>query len=193
MIIVFLILVLISTLWPRYEERFFEFGLLGKEKRAEGYFPTDDFTIKIGSQINWFIYIHNHMGSFQNVIVRVKLLNSTMQVPDDNENHPSPIVHFAEIPLYLSVDDTHYLPFTWSILEANVQNETIILESLEVNNQTVIVHVPTSSNSFFRMVFELWIYDQASQQYIFGWETGKDFSSSSLRMAFRATLSNDEL
>ena len=182
---------LISIFWPRYEERFFEFGLLGKDKLAEGYYPNDNSSLKLGSQINWHIYIHNHIGSFQNVIVKVKLVNSMMDLPNDRDNEPSPFDPIAEFPLSLSVNDTLFVPFSWSIVEAISQKNSTILKQLMVNDQIVEVNVPASSNSFFRMVFELWVYDQSSQTYTFGWESGQELSSSSIHIAFRVTLPAD--
>jgi len=35
------------------------------------------------------------------------------------------------------------------------------------------------------MVFELWVYDNSSQNYRFGWLSGEKLSSSSLYMLFK--------
>jgi len=53
-----------------------------------------------------------------------------------------------------------------------------------VNNQTVHVDVGASSDLRFRLVFELWVYDQSSGEYLFGWDSGKGFYSVSLYMWF---------
>jgi hypothetical protein len=177
--------VLISSFWPRYEMRFFELGLLGKDKVATDYFPNNGPSLSMGSEVDWFIYVHNHMGSPQEVIVKVKLLNSTMELPDDRENRFSFSDSFVEFPLSLSVDETLFVPFSWSISEIGFQNGSINLERLIVNNHIVEVDVLDSSNLFFYMVFELWVYDQGSQQYKFEWESERGYSSASLYMAFK--------
>ena len=181
----------ISAFWPRYEERFFELSLLGKDKKAEGYFLNDNSTLEVGSQVLWYIYIHNHMGSLQNVSVRIKLLNSTMEVPNDREHKPSPFASFVEYPASLSVDDTLFVPFSWGILDVVSQNSSIILKRLMVNGQTVEVNVSAFSDYLFRMFFELWVYDQSSHEYKFGWESEKEFYSASSYMGFRVTLPAD--
>ena len=186
-----LVIAVISAFWPRYEERFFELGLLGKDKKAEAYYPNDNSTLKVGSRVFWYIYIHNHMGSVQNVSIRVKLLNSTMEVPNDREHKPSPFAFFVEFPLSLSVDETLFVPFAWSILETISQNESIIVKRLTVNNQTVEVNVQAFSDYRFRMVFELWVYDQSSHEYKFGWQSEKEFYSASLYIWFRVILPAD--
>jgi hypothetical protein len=181
----------LSAFWPRYEERFIELGLLGKDKKAEGYYPNDNSTLKVGSPILWHIYVHNHVGSIQNVSVRVKLLNSTMEMPNDQEHKPSPYAFFIEFPLSLPVDETLIVPFSWSILDTASQNDSIIIKSLIVNNQTVQVNVPASTDNSFRMVFELWVYDRSTHEYKFGWSSGKEFYSASTYIWFRITLPSD--
>ena len=145
----------VSLYWPKYEEYFFELGLLGKEGKAEGYFPDDDSTINIGTPMSWNIYVHNHMGSKQWVSIRVRILNSTMQAPDDREHEPSPEPFVLEIPLSLSVDETVLVPYSWSILDAEYLNGTVIY-SIIVNNE--IYDMGLSDNSTrFRFVFEFWV------------------------------------
>lgn len=185
-LVLFLILAVyvISSFWPRYEERFFELGLLGRNKKAEDYYPGNSSTLEVGSNVTWYIDIRNHMGSSQNVSVRVKLLNSTMQTPDDREHEPSPHQYFIELPLSLSVDETLLVPFSWSILEADSRNDSITIKRLMVINQTVEVDLSALSDDRFRMIFELWVYDQSSGEYIFGWDSGKEFYSVSLYIWF---------
>jgi hypothetical protein len=175
----------ISAFWPKYEERFFELGLLGKDKKAEGYYPNDNSTLEVGSQIFWHIYVHNHIGSAQRVSVRVKLLNSTMEAPDDRKNKPSPYPFLIEFPLSLSIDETILVPFSWSILDVVSQNDSIIVKRLIINNETIEVSVPAFSDNSFRMVFELWVYDSTSDEYKFGWGSENEFHSASIFMWFR--------
>ena len=179
----------IITLWPKYEQQFIELGLLGRNGTAAGYYPNDNPEVKPGSLINWSIYAHNHMASSQYITVRVKLLNSTMQAPNDNENEPSPFASFAEFPVFLPVNGIQLIPFSWNVLDTSSQNGSIVIESLVVNGKTVNVNPPVASNSSFCIVFELWVYDHSSQQYRFGWETGKGFSSASVNMWFSMSLS----
>ena len=135
---------LISALWPRSEERFIELGLLGKDQKAEGYFVNDNPTLEVGSQVNWYIYLHNHMGSEQYASVRIKLLNSTMEVPNDQEHKPSPYASITEFPVHFAVNDTELIPFSWDVSDAVYQNDSIVIEHLVVNGQTVDVNVSAS-------------------------------------------------
>jgi len=181
----------ISTIWPRSEESFFELSILGKDKTADEYYPNRNSTLEVGSQVSWYLHTLNHMGSVQNVSLRVKLLNSTMEPPNDQRHEPSPFAFFVELPLSLDVDDAQLIPFSWSILDAVSQNGSVVIKSLIVNNQTVEVDVSADSNSLFRMVFEIWVYDQSTQEYTFEWESGKNFSSTSLYIWFNVSLPMD--
>jgi len=179
----------VSLYWPRYEEYFFEFGLLGGEGKAEGYFPDDNSTISLGTPMSWQIYVHNHMGSEQEISIRAKILNSTMRAPDDREHLPSPEPSFVEVPVYLSVDETVLVPFSWSVLDTEYQNGTVI-RSLIVNGESVEVDAEAVSDDRFRIVFELWVYDQASEEYIFGWHSRDEFYSASIYMWFNLRISS---
>jgi len=190
-LLLILVIAVISAFWPRYEERFFELSLLGKDKKAKGYFANDNSSLNVGSPILWYVYVHNHMGSVQNVSVRVKLLNSTMEIPNDREHEPSPFPFFVEFPSTLSVDETLFVSFWWSVLDAVSQNGSIIIKGLMVNDQTVEVKVQALHDAFFRLVFELWVYDQSSHEYKFQWESDKEFYSASTYIGFRVVLPAD--
>jgi Protein of unknown function (DUF1616) len=175
---------LIWAFWPKYEEQFIEFGLLGKNKRAEDYFANANSTVTLETQSDWYIYVHNHMENSQNIIVRVKLLNSTMAVPNDQEHNPSPYSSLYELPMSLSENETLIAPFYWTVTGALLRDDSVVIERLTVNEQIVNVGVSTPSDSFFRIVFELWVQDSVSKEYKFGWQSGEDFSSASVYMGF---------
>jgi hypothetical protein len=180
-LVLILVVAVISDFWPRYEERFFELGLLGREGKAEGYYPNDNSTLQIGVPILWQIYVHNHMGNVENVTIRVKIINATMTPPDDRRHEPSPAPLLTELPLSLSVDETRLINFSWSIIEADHQNGSTIIHRLMINNEH---HDVIVFGDRFRIVFELWVYDRSTQQYRFMWESGEESYSASLYIWF---------
>jgi hypothetical protein len=182
-LLLILFVALISTFWPKNETQFFELGLLDKSKTATAYFAIDNSTLEIGSQVKWYVFVHNNMGSAEQVTVRVKLLNSTMSQPIDSKNTPSPFSFFMELPSSLSINETILLPFSWSISDAVSQDGTTIVRQLTANNHTYDINV--SSKDYFSLIFELWVYDPISQDYIFGWHSRNDFSSASVNMGFK--------
>ena len=179
---------IISIFWPRYEDRFFEIGLFGEEKTADNYFINSNSLIEINSQLNWYTYIHNHMGKPQEVVIKVKLLNSTMDLPNDQNHIASSMPPIISIPFSLEIDETLIHPFFWSISKTILQNDSFSIKSLTINNQLIQVDVLGSSKSNFCLVFELWVYDQNSSEYTFGWNTGEKLSSASVYMFFKISL-----
>lgn len=189
--ILILVVAVISFFWPKYEERFFELSLLGKNKKADNYFLRDNSSITLGSQIDWYIYIHNHMGNLQDVIVKVKLLNSSMDMPIDRDHEPSSQSSIIEPSFSLSIDETLFVPFSWNISEIISHTDSITIKSIMVNDKIIQVNVSDSPNYEFYLVFELWVYNKDSNEYKFGWEYADEFFSSSLHMSFRLKLSLD--
>ena len=108
---------------------------------ASGYFPNEDNILSADSEIKWFIYLHNHLETTQKVIVRVKLVNSTMDIPDDQKHLPSSQIFLIELPSSLSIDETTLLPFSWSVLEATSQEDSINLRRIMINDQAIEVNV----------------------------------------------------
>ena len=151
---------------------------------AEDYYPDGNSTLRVGSPVLWYVYLHNHMGSPEEVLVRVKLLNSTMELPDDREHLPSPSPFFVELPVSLEIDETVMVPFSWEILEAESLNESASISRLVVNDEVFDVDVSAFGDGRFRLVFELWVYDESEEQYVFWWDSGKEVYSASLYMWF---------
>jgi hypothetical protein len=188
LILLLIVLVaVISSVWPTQEERFIELGLLGKDKTAEAYFDNESSSINVGTLSSWFIYVHNHFGYAQTVSVRVKLLNSTIELPDNQEHQPSNSNSFVAFPLPLSVNESVLIPFSWSIMNAEIQNGSAVINQLLISNKTVNVNL-SSINSSFIIVFELWVQNKVSGEYSFGWESGKGLSSASVYMWFKVSL-----
>lgn len=181
-LVLIVIVSLVSTFWPK-SEKFFELGVLGHNKTAEDYFANNNFTITHGSSTNWFVYVHNNMGSAEQIAIKVKLLNSTMVQPNDSINTPSPYVSFEDLSASLSSNETVLLPFSWSLGTVSSQNGVSTIDSLIINNQTVNTNISTSD--YFSMVFELWVYNQNSHSFLFGWSSGNTFSSASVNIDFR--------
>ena len=179
-----IIVAVIASVWPTQEEWFFELGLLGKDKTADAYFTDDHSVVDVERVNSWFIYVHNHIGAVAVVDMRIKLLNSTMDLPNDREHQPSLAASFVEFPLSLSVNETVFVPFSWSITVAETQNGSTVIKRLLVNEQPVDVEV-LDVNSSFLVVFELWVQDSNSGKYMFGWESRGALYSASIYMGFK--------
>jgi hypothetical protein len=187
-ILLIIIVAVISSVWPKQEKFFMELGILGENMTADAYFSNDDSIVEVGTESKWYIYVHNHMATSQNVSIRVKLLNSTMQLPDDREHNPSSAKILTELSQSLSVDETVFIPFFWSIIEVENQNDSIVIKSLEINAESIEAEIIETINSYYIMVFELWIYDPEKADYVFNWKTSEQSYSSSIYMNFLINL-----
>jgi len=183
----------VSAFWPKYEERFFELGLLGEGKKAEDYYPSNDPNIGNDTSVRWYIYVHNHMGSAQNVLIRAKLLNSTLQGPDTSERRPSERGAFFEFPLALTTDETLLLPFFWRISEVIPRGDSIVITRLVVNNASLDLNkmnlnISAVSGYSFRMVFELWVYNEVSGDFEFSWKSKQESYCAWSQMWFKVKV-----
>lgn len=188
-IVITIVLILIISLfvffWPRSETNFFEIGLLGKDKLAKDYFPNNNSTITLEEQINWHVYIHNHMSDHQNILLKLKLVNFTLNLPGDSQFNYSEQYTFFEIPFSLLSEETQIIPVYWSLIEIDRDVGFVIIKRINVNDELIGLENIISNNSFFRMIFELWVYNEETQKYEFGWESGNKVSYASVDMAFR--------
>jgi hypothetical protein len=174
--------------FPRSEERFFALAVLGEEGMAEKYYPGDDPNIGVGETVNWTLYIYNHMGEAQYVAVRVKLLNSTIPPPNSTACVPSPAPMVYEIRDVLLHNETRLHPFSWSIEEAGRSGDFVGVSLLSVNGDLVKADAFSEDGFNFRFVFELWVFDEKSDDFRFGWRCSDESLCTWNQIWFNATL-----
>jgi len=190
-----LVLILVSTVpvisvvMPRNAEPFFALGVLGENMMAEQYYPDDDPNIRNGSLVRWHVGVYNHMGSIQYVAVRVKLLNSTLPSPNSSSCVPSIVPAFFEFRRVLVKNETWWFPFYWSISETDHQGDVITITEFIVNNVTLKPDARAVSGFNFRIVLELWVYNEATGNFEFTWESTQKSSCVWNQIWFNATLS----
>jgi hypothetical protein len=164
--------------------------VLGSKGLAENYYPRDNPNLKIGEDVNWTLGIHNYMGSLQYVIVRVKLLNSTIAGPDELTGKPSSLTPLIEFTRVLVDNETWSMPFRWRILNATERSGNILLNELSINEKPINGELATASSGFnYRFVFELWFYDPVTNNLIFSWRTNDSQRSIWTQIWFNATKS----
>lgn len=184
-------LFIIESYWPQYENRFFEIGLLGPEGYATDYFPNEDAIINIGTPLNWKIYVNNHMGEAQKIKIKVKFLNSSFDDPYEYTTFLDESI--IEYDLDLEKDEYLVIPFELSILNARFEenyytitrtvNQTdgegqyeieeqldaVVVKDILINNQLTEINKISTTGGDYRIVFELWVYDENLGNYGYGW------------------------
>jgi len=169
--LIFVSIYILSSLWPKYEERFIAMGILGKNMKAEDYYSGNDSRIKVGDKIQWYIYLYNHWDKTQNISILIKVLNSTMPAPDDLRDEPSPIPPIWEIRLILDENETKIVPFFWYIKDVEIQENMTIIKELVINDNPVSLNIYGENTTRFRLIFELWILNEETGKYEYGWDS----------------------
>ena len=161
-----------AVLNPPPSERFYAMYILGSNGLVEHYYPNDDPDLAIGKPVNWTIGVYNHMGSLQYVVVRVKLLNSTLPSPSEITGTPSvrtPLFEFARV---LVDNETWSIPFVWRILNVSPSSGGLLVTGISINQVTLTGDLARAVSGFnYRFVFELWFYDGATNDLVFSWHT----------------------
>jgi len=177
----------IGMFLPREEEPFFALALLGVGGMADQYYPDGDPNIGVGVPVRWHLYLYNHMGGAQYVAVRVKLLNSTLPGPDSALYRPSPVPAFFELRRVLVNNETWISLFFWRVSGADYR-DMVAITQLVVNNVTLSLDARALRGYNFRLVFELWVYDDASGGFGFGWRSGQEYRCAWNQIWFNVTL-----
>jgi hypothetical protein len=179
---------IISRVMPVNTESFFVMRVLGENMMLEQYYPNDNPNIQVGSLVRWHVGVYNYMGSVQYVAVRVKLLNSTLSSPDSDGCVPSGVPAFFEFRHVLVNNETWIFPFYWNISETDYQGNVIIINEIVVNDVALRLDASAVSGSNFRMVFELWVYNDAMHDFEFAWKSGQEDRCVWNQIWFNATL-----
>jgi len=166
-----IIIAIFTTLYPRNREQFMSMAVLGEHAQAINYFPNNSSNITIQTQVQWYLHLYNHMTETKNIIVRVKLLNSTDAPPSDQWKTPSSIAAFMQIPLTLLPNETRLIPFTFRIEEIVLGQESLKITRINVGYHSYAVNVKQQEGTQLRFIFELWSYDSLNNL-IFSWKVG---------------------
>jgi len=180
----------IAYLWvtPRPREQFFQFYVLGEKRKISDYYPEGKGDIAPNTPVRWYLGITNFMGSVQYVSVRVKLGNLHTVPPNETTGTPANVPVIYEFRRFLSNNETWEFPFFWEISDYREENGEIYI-ALRVNNESLgFAEIGAENGKSFRLIFELWTYDQDSKDFIFGWYSGEERRICWLQMWFNATI-----
>lgn len=163
---------------------------LGKDMKAEGYYPNDDPNLEIGEDFEWHLMLFNRMGRAQLVSARIKLLNSTQSPPDSQTHNPSAGELLLEINRLLLNNETWTTPLVWDIAKAIPEGEGIRIRAISFNGETREVDVASRGGNNFRIVIELWSFDLDSGEFEYPWKSGDELRSAWNQIWFNVTLTS---
>ena len=170
--VVFIVVVLVAStvmyvgFTPR--ERFFQIYVLGEDGKAERYYPNDDPNVKVGTPVRWFIGVQNSMGRAEYVSIRVKLGNETTLAPSSENCTAANLPTLVEYHKALTDGETWLFTFNWAISEISQEGETTYI-TLDVNGDPIASKIDVREGLSNRLIFELWSYNEASNDFEFGW------------------------
>jgi hypothetical protein len=76
-------------------------------------------------------------------------------------------------------DETVITPFSWQIIEAEVQDDKVVVTQIMISGNQTVNLLTQSQENHFCMVFELWIFNSITAKYEYGWNfRGEDRAAS---------------
>lgn len=167
---------------------FLALGVLGSNGMIGDYFPGNISTVEPEEVISWNLYLYNHMGNTKYIAVRAKLLNSTVVAPNSTLHAPSSAPTFFEVRRVLLDNETWLYPFTWYVLKATQVENSIVVKSIAVNDEAFQINATAVSGRDFRIVFELWVYDESLRDFTFSWSSSSEAQSTWNQVWFNVNL-----
>ena len=146
-------------------ELFTELWLLGPEHMAENM----PYNITRGESYNVFLGVSNHLGHCAYYSVQVKFRNITQSGPDSFNRTSSSLAPLYSVNVFVADKETWELPVTFSFdYSYDSNSSTVNFTSLTFNGEALDLKGysttwDSSKSVFFgNLVFELWIYNEAT-------------------------------
>ena len=154
--------------FPRSGERFSELWLLGPNHMAEDY----PFNVQAGEENSLFMGVNNHLGRSAYYLVSAKFRNQTQPLPNASSSEPSSLPSVYEFQFFVADGDVWEAPVTFEIPNASVQGNTMVVESVSVNDKASQVGCSSIWDSeysgfYFQLFFELWLYSSTGSSFQF--------------------------
>jgi uncharacterized membrane protein len=181
-------LIVYAATMPSASAQFFRVYVLGRNHLVANYYPDNDSDIRVGEPVEWYLGVTNNMGTVQLVSILVKISNSTIKPPDDQQELESPAPAVTDFDRFLEDNETWEFPFVWNISNATSIDGSTRVVTLQINNETYQISDWSASNGYnFRLIFELWTWQTESNTYEFGWNTNGEHQIAWLQVWFNMT------
>jgi len=128
------------------------------------------------------------MQESQYVLIKVKVLNSTMTFPDAVACTPSPENAVINFSVFLANGQSSIIPFFWHAANYSLHQESLLLERLVVNGTPVTLRTRGVNGLSFYLVFELWYFYSDWMEFRFEWGPDPEFRCAWNQMLFNVTV-----
>jgi len=150
--------------------------LLDKNMNSAQYFVADS-TVSTGEDVSWYLSTQNSMNTAEYIDLRIKLINSTQNSPDDKINAPSPEHEIYHLEQVVSPNTNWIAPLNWSIAEIETAGNYTVIKAVKINDNVINnLDVRSEYGNNFRFVIELWKYDPRNSEFTFLWTSDTEKS-----------------
>jgi uncharacterized membrane protein len=163
-------------------ESYSEFWMVGPSHIAAGY----PFNVNVNQAYQFFVGVKNKIGNSAYYMICFKFRNQTQPLPDVDTSEPSKLESLSEFRAFVMNGETREIPIAFKILEASLNNDTIMINRLSINEEVISVNSFAKWNYdykgfYYELFSELWLYDMASKSFQFNnfvgiWINMTDFS-----------------
>ncbi len=151
-------------------ERFLALTILNDDMKIGQYFASNATTIAPEENVNWYVKVQNGMDKSEFINIKMKLLNSTGQGPDDLSNTPSPEQEIISFTHVLPPGSTWITPLNWTVDKTEIQDGQVFINRVTMNDKVVDnLDIGSVDGKNFRILIELWRYDTNIKDFTFVW------------------------
>jgi hypothetical protein len=72
-------------------------------------------------------------------------------------------------------DETWIYPLSWSILNINETEDYFQIQKFYINDIYFETNIITLNGMNYRIIFELWIFDENTNKFLFGWKNKNEY------------------
>jgi uncharacterized membrane protein len=172
-IVIYIVLIIITlfpvilTYFPDRNQNFVTMAILGDKGMAENYYPKNDPNIEIHEEVNWQLYISNKKKDTIFISIKIKISNSTVELPKSTSCIPNPATSIYEIQRIIEGNETWIKPITWKLEKFSITDNIIKLEGIKINDKVIDLNTVSKKGYNFRLIFELWLYDLKNNNFHF--------------------------
>ncbi|HJS83356.1 MAG TPA: hypothetical protein VJ742_11030 [Nitrososphaera sp.] len=168
-----------ASVGSKPQEQYIMLSTVGSDMTTKSIYPTSGPLVSEGDTLDWNVQLYNHMGESEYVEIRLKLLNSTQQGPDNVLHLPSPAAHIYEERIALASNETAVIPISIKIADAELaRGDDTAIRSLTVNGAEITgLNVTNVKSNNFRFIIELWRHDVETESFVFTWPSGLERES----------------
>lgn len=151
---------------PSGAQRYSELWILDSNHTADSY----PFNVTVGLAYTIYLGVRNHLGTPAYYRTYTKLGSGSQQLPVSYSSTPSPLPILGQFDFVVEDGAAWETPLVFKILNAQVQNNSMVVSDFSINDVTFRVNATSMWDSsrrgfYYQLLSELWLYDIASQEF----------------------------